>query len=312
MKSRLPPLQSVYYFYMAAQAGSFKIASEQLFVSAAAISQQIRQLEEWLKCELFIRQHRRVHLTTEGQILYKYAQKGFSELYAGIQRLTQDPSPNQLSISTHPAFAQHWLVPKLQEFRQKHPDIILLIDPKDALVTFQDDSVDLCIRYGQGNYENLTSIKLMDEVLYPVCHPLYQKQHQIESVNDLYRVDLIEDMIPDMSWELWLNSIGAPTGRPTLQYEGSLFVLEGALAVQGVALMKHTLAHRYIQEGKLIRIGHQAIRSRYSYYICAPESYLQRKKVKVFIVWIQEQIATFTLSGLNELDIIERTIIERT
>ncbi|USD64743.1 LysR substrate-binding domain-containing protein [Vibrio sp. SCSIO 43136] len=305
MKERLPPLQALYYFHLAAQTGSFKQAASELFVSPAAISQQIRQLEEWLKCELFVRQHRKVVLTKEGEVLYQSTQKGFVEIQNGVRLLNQDPDPQRLSISTLPSFAQHWLVPRLQSFRQQYPDISMLIEPKNSLVDFHDSSVDVCVRYGTGDYDGLESVWLMDEILYPACHPLYKEKHGIDGLEDLHRVDLIEDFWPDMNWDIWLDAAGVPPAAATLKYAGAHFVLEGALAVQGVALVRHSLAHRYIQEGKLEIIGNLANHSKYSYFLCAPEGYLKRDKLIKFRCWLEDEIKLFEQSPTKPLDVFK-------
>ncbi|MFA0026944.1 LysR family transcriptional regulator, partial [Vibrio sp. 10N.261.49.A5] len=93
MRERTPPFQGIYYFYTAAETGSFKLAAEKLFVTAAAVSQQIRQLEEWLGADLFIRQHRKIVLTHEGDVLYLQAKKGFAHIQDGVRRINQDPNP---------------------------------------------------------------------------------------------------------------------------------------------------------------------------------------------------------------------------
>ena len=291
MKEHMPPLQGLYYFYLAAEKGSFKDAAEAVFVTPAAISQQIRQLEEWLNCPLFVRQHRTISLTREGEILYFSAKSGFKEITQGLQKLSKDPEPNRLSISTHPSFAQHWLVPRVNQFREKHPDISLLLDPRNELITFDDNTIDLCIRYGKGNYPGLHSELLVEEELLPACHPRYQDEHNIFSVADLARADLIEDIWPDMDWSRWLSHMGVEPNAPALKYNGSNFVLEGALAGQGVALVKKNLTRRYIEEGKLVRIGDKAIKSDYSYYLCAPAHYFKREKVALFSHWIRSQIS---------------------
>ncbi len=290
MKERLPPLQGLYYFYMAAKLGSFKLAASELFVTAAAISQQIRQLEEFLGVELFIRQHRKVALTVEGQQLFEQAQRGFEHLAQGVKQINQDPNPTQLSISTIPSFAQHWLVPRIGHFRELYPNQELMIEPTNKLVNFQNSSVDLCIRYGPGRYSNVESRFLMEELLYPVCHPIYQQQHGIYELSDLTGADLIEDYWPDMNWGNWLQNVGYKRQKPTLKYNGSHFVLEAALAVQGVALAKHSLVHRYIKEGKLVRIGHLAQRTDFNYFLCAPSAYFKREKIHHFCDWIFNQV----------------------
>jgi LysR family glycine cleavage system transcriptional activator len=305
VKDRLPPLQGLYYFYTAAKFGSFKRAADELFVSAAAISQQIRQLEESLGADLFIRQHRKVVLTMEGEVLFEQAMRGFEHLQQGVRQINQDPNPNQLSISTLPSFAQHWLVPKIGDFRNQHPDLELMIEPTSQLADFQNSSLDLCIRYGPGNYPNLNAELLFEELLYPVCHPIYQEQHGIYDLSDLTGADLIEDYWRDLDWGIWLNNAGHSTSKPTLKYNGSHFVLEGALSVQGVALAKHTLAKRYIDEGKLVRIGNLAQTTDYNYYLCAPRAYFKRDKIKRFSEWIFEQAKqhqNFDELGLEIID----------
>lgn len=229
MSERILPFQGLFYFYTAAETGSFKLAAERLFVTPAAISQQIRLLEEWLGADLFIRQHRK----------------------------------------------------------------ILLIEPTNDLVNFQDSSVDVCIRYGSGDYKNVRSEWLMDEVLYPVCHPIYQQQHKIYQLDDLVRADLIEDIWPDMDWGVWLRNLGYDSSKPTLQYNGSQFVLEGALAVQGVALVKLATVCRYIEEGKLVQIGNVALKPRFQFYLCAPNGYFKRPKIQAFHQWLRSEITQF-------------------
>jgi DNA-binding transcriptional LysR family regulator len=304
VKERLPPLQGLYYFYVAAEQQSFKHAAEQLHVTAAAISQQIRQLEEWLECELFIRQHRKIVLTAEGELLFHFASRGFTELQDGIRRLNQDPNPLRLSISTHPTFAHHWLIPRIKAFRSLHPDISILIEPKNELVNFKDGLVDIGIRYGRGNYENVETVWLMDEVLYPMCHPSYQQEHHLYQLSDLVNADLIEDVIPDMDWSHWFDIMGLPSRPSSFKYDGSQFVMEGALAAQGVALVKHSLARRYLQEGKLVRIGNHVVKSMYSYYLCAPKGYFRREKVQSFVQWLALEVRNFQYLDGEGIDLL--------
>ncbi|MGR5237067.1 LysR substrate-binding domain-containing protein [Vibrio alfacsensis] len=307
MKDRMPPLQGLYYFYIAAKEGSFKAAAQHLFVTPAAISQQIRQLEAFLGTGLFVRQHRSIHLTPEGELLFAQAERGFSHLQRGVRLINQDPNPNHLSISTLPSFAHHWLVPRITAFRQRHPDISLLMEPTNELVSFQDSQIDLCVRYGRGDYPNLESQWLMNEAFYPACHPVYQKEHGIYDIEDLHKAELIEDLWPDLDWNMWRETLGYSAAKPTLKYSGSHLVLEGALSLQGVALVKHSLAYRYIQEGKLVRIGDIAIQPLFAYYLCAPRGYLKRPKAQLFSHWIKEEIASFEQTTVRDFKTIKLT-----
>ncbi|MDO6687192.1 MULTISPECIES: LysR substrate-binding domain-containing protein [unclassified Agarivorans] len=295
MSERLPPLQGLYYFYLAAETGSFKQAAEKLYVSAAAMSQQIRQLEERVEVQLFERQHRKVVLTPEGVTLHHYAKQAFRSLQDGVRQISQDPDPLSLSLSVLPSFAQHWLVPRLGEFSQQHPDLSVMLMPKNSLIDFRQDRVDLCVRYGLGDYEGLHSVKLMDDHLYPVCHPLYLKQHPIESLNNLSEHTVIDDARPDMNWQHWLQVAGyeSSTAKANLRYQGAHVVIEGALAVQGIALVRHSLAWKYIQQGVLVKLGKVEVKPRYSYYLVAPKPYFNRDKIKQFSDWIQLQAHQF-------------------
>ncbi|MFQ3231097.1 MAG: DNA-binding transcriptional LysR family regulator, partial [Reinekea sp.] len=127
------PLQGLFYFYVAAEAGSFKLAAERLFITPAAMSQQIRQLEEKLDIKLFERHHREVRLTEAGRQLLPYVQTSFNALQDGVNLLGQDPDPTKLAISTLPSFAQQWLVPRLGNFSKVAPDLTILTMPLDRL-----------------------------------------------------------------------------------------------------------------------------------------------------------------------------------
>ncbi|WP_087021841.1 LysR substrate-binding domain-containing protein [Thaumasiovibrio subtropicus] len=303
MKERMPPLQALYYFYVAADKGSFKAAAEHLFVTAAAVSQQIRILEAWLDSPLFVRTHRKTTLTAEGETLYRHAQKGFDHLQAGVRALHQDPSPHRLAVSTHPTFAHYWIIPRISSFRTQNPDITLFVDPGNELITFQNDAIDLCVRYGHGEYPNVESHWLMDEALYPACHPSYLAKHKINSLACLCSADLIEDMVPDVEWKLWFDALGMESLSANVIYDGSQYVMESVLAAQGVALVKHSIADRFIKEGKLVRIGDRAIKSSYSYFLCAPKGHFRREKIQRFKAWIKGEVARHQQAPDNPIDL---------
>jgi len=289
------PLQALYYFYHAAELGSFKEAAEKLHVTAGAMSQQIRQLEDRLDIQLFERQHRKVMLTDAGRRLLPFAKQGFDSLQDGLKQVGHDPNPQSLSISTLSSFGQQWLVPRLGELQDIAPDLTITMHPSESLVNFTRDSVDLCIRFGKGKYEGLHSEFLMHDYLYPVCHPMYLEKHNIKSLNDLCECHLLEDTQPDMSWKKWLEEVGGTIklDKSSIQYAGVHFVVEGALAVQGVALVRHSVAWRYVNQGLLTRIFDKEVQSNYSYYLCAPSTHFRREKVKIFARWIKQAMKEF-------------------
>lgn len=291
------PLPALYGFYRAAELGSFKAAADALHITPGALSQQIRQLEERLHVSLFHRLHRKVVLSEDGKRLLPYVRDAFDALHEGVKQVGEDPNPNTLHLSTLGSFGQQWLVPKMNALKSRYPELSIALMPTEKLIDFQHEPVDLAIRFGEGVYPGLQSEFLMHDYLYPVAHPLFLEQHPIRVPEDLCQCHLLEDTQHDMSWQAWLEGIGCsiPMSAASIQYSGVHFVLEGALAVQGVALVRHSVASRYIEQGTLVRLFDQTVRSRFSYWLCAPPSHFRREKVQKFASWITEIAADFTV-----------------
>jgi LysR family glycine cleavage system transcriptional activator len=210
-----------------------------------------------------------------------------------VTKLSQDPEPNRLAISTHPTFAQHWLIPRIHRFQEQNPDLNIFIDPTNRLVDFSKDPVDVAIRYGEGNYDSLQSVWLMDELLYPAVHPSYQARFGINNLDDLKHGGLLEDIVPDMDWHTFFAKLGLSDPTISMMFDGSQYIVEAALAGQGVALVKHSLATRFIESKHLVRIGDKGVKSLYSYYFCTANAYKKREKVERFLSWLREEIEHF-------------------
>lgn len=302
MKIKTPHFQNLYSFYQSAEFGSFKEAAEMMNISSAAVSQQIRQLETQLDVKLFERLHRKIVLTEDGKLLHQYTQQGFTALEEGVRQISHDVNPKSLALGTLPSFAQHWLVPRLGDFCELFPELTVLMIPQNTLINFAREQVDLSIRFGPGAYEGIQSEYLMADHLYPVCHPLYLKEHSFTCIDDISNVRLIEDARADMNWERWLKIAGKSikTDIPVLKYQGAHVVIEGAIAVQGVALVRHSLAWKYIEQGLLVKISDIEICSSYSYWLCAPLAYFKREKVINFSHWIKNKTNDFWEKSMQD------------
>jgi LysR family glycine cleavage system transcriptional activator len=292
---KLNSLTGLYYFHTAATHLSFKDAALTLSVTQAAISQQVRGLEDRLGTKLFLRSHRQITLTRDGQMLHSHTTAGFKALEEGVSRLKIDSDPHTLKVSVLPSFASLWLVPRLGDFNKQHPEISVLLLPDNALTDFKTQDIDICVRYGPGQYQDVESVPLMGDQLYAACHPSYQKEKNIEQLSDLNNCLLLEDARPDMNWEYWLTHIGIATDHypSALKYEGSNLVVEGALASQGIALVRHSLAAKFIHSGALVKLFNQHVSSDFIYCLVAPEQHFKRKKVRLFRAWIEAEIAEF-------------------
>lgn len=264
-------------------------------ITAAAMSQQIRQLEERLEVSLFHRLHRSIELTHEGLLLQPIAQQAFELLNRAIDQVGTDPEPKSLAISVLPSFGQTWLVSRLGEFNQQNRDLSVYLMASDNLADFSQERLDLCIRFGLGRYDGLESKLLMPDHLYPVAHPDYLKSQGIRGLEDLHKATLIEDQRPDMNWKRWLANVGitAKLPAPAIRYAGAQVVLEGALSGQGVALVRHSLAYKALSQGLISSIGDYEVQSNYRYYLVAPEVYFKREKVQRFEKWVSKAADEF-------------------
>jgi LysR family transcriptional regulator, glycine cleavage system transcriptional activator len=171
MARRLPSLNGLKAFEAAARNESFSVAAAELFVTHAAISRHIKELEEYLGTQLFTRTGRGVELTEPGRRFGNSLTPLFDKLANASREAAAGGDVRSLKVSVEPSIASRWLVGRLGLFNTLHPDIELSIDPTSQLVDFYADEVDLGIRYGLGGWEDVEAVKLSDVVIFPVCAP---------------------------------------------------------------------------------------------------------------------------------------------
>lgn len=285
-----PPLKSLRVFAVAAHFLSFKQAAEHLFVTQAAVSQQIRLLEEHIGQPLFIRKNREVRLSSAGQILQGYVIKAFDELDKGLSQLSHDTSPGRLTINCLPSFAGRWLVPAVGRFQQQHSDLNLSIIPGQTLETFENSDTDLAIRFGKGHYPGLQSEHLLDDFVLPVCSAM-ACEHYDFNASDLSSIPILSDDLPDSDrvWEAFSRQTGIPSPlHSSLFIYDSTMLVDATLSGQGLALLRFSLAQKYLESGQLVCPLPIYWQSSFSYYLVAPEHHFRRPKVIAFRNWITE------------------------
>jgi len=290
----LPPLRALQAFWHAAETQSFKTAAGRLHVTQAAISQQIKQLERHLGVALFLRRTREVVLTAEGRQLLPYVSQAFASLEQGVARLAHDPQPERLTLSVLPSFAARWLVPRLGRFQQLHPDLRIHLSPSLALASFEGSELDLAVRFGRGHYPGLGARPLLKEYLLPVCHPgLLRDDRPIKQ--QLAALPLLTDEAPDMVdvWPAFQRALGValPLESTRLHLRDANMLVEALLSGQGLALLRYSLAYQLLERGQLVCPVPVYLKSRFDYYLVAPEAYFQRPKVRLFETWLQREVA---------------------
>ncbi len=291
MARRLPPMNTLRAFEAAARHLSFTRAADELNVTQAAVSHQIKALEEAIGVRLFRRLNRAIRLTEEGQELLSAVQKALAHLADGMERLAAPGSAGPLTVSVLPSFAWKWLVPRLGRFRQRHPEIDVRVSPSIHLVDFRSDDVDVAIRYGRGEYPGLLSVRLMTEEIFPVCSPaLLQAEQPLREPDDLRHHTLIHDDA-SVDWATWLKGVGAQGVDPRHgpYYTDSAMVLQAAVEGQGVALARGALAADDLAAGRLVRPFDITLPSEYAYYVVCPRPSADRPKIAVFRDWLLEE-----------------------
>jgi LysR family glycine cleavage system transcriptional activator len=292
MSKRLPPLNALRAFEAAARHLSFTKAADELFVTQAAVSHQIKSLESYLSIKLFHRKNRALLLTEEGQSYFHDLRDIFVHMQEATERLVALGAKGAITIATPPSFASQWLVPRLYQFSALHSDIDVRIKAVDADEGFLDDSVDIAVFYGSGNWPGLASTKLLSEYLTPMCSPLFlQRGKPLRSLADLSTHTLLHDNTR-IAWKNWLYAFGIKNINVNQGpiFSHTMLVLQAACIGQGIALSDTVLAKPEIESGRLICPFDEKIESKLSHYLVCKESQTEQSKIKVFSEWMLSQV----------------------
>ncbi|MEX1056698.1 MAG: LysR substrate-binding domain-containing protein [Natronospirillum sp.] len=290
---RFPPLNTLRCFWVVGQMGSFKAAAEELHITQAAVSQQIRQLEDWLGFQLFDRTHRQIQLNSTGKELLPFVQYGFDQLAEGLQRVSGVPSPNVLHLSVLPSFASAWLLPRVPQFQDQYPDINLQIDMDRTPAFSTRSGNDLGIRFGNDDHPGLQTEWLSLDSVFLVCHPLLYQDTDEDIWVWLKRQYLLAGQDPmDFHWNDFLaqNDQNPAEYRRRLHVSDTWALTEMALAGQGVALVRRSICSDALEKGQLIRPLEMMHESEYGYLLVAPEHHFRWPKVQAFRTWITHAI----------------------
>jgi LysR family glycine cleavage system transcriptional activator len=294
MADRLPPLNALRSFEVAARHLSFTKAAEELNVTHSAVSHQIKALEEWLGIALFRRINRGLVLTDSGQAYLKPVRESFYRIGDATRRLKAKGRSGPLTVSVMPSFAGKWLVPRLRRFRERHPDIDVRISANSHLTDFDREDVDIAVRYGRGSWSSDLRIDLMmRETMFPVCSPkLLRGPIPLASISDLRHHSLLNDFDWRVDfWQLWLDAAGITDVVPqhALSFNYSNLMLQAAIDGLGVALSQESLAGDDLAAGRLVKPFDITLPTDYAYYVVSPALTAERPKIAAFRNWLLEE-----------------------
>ena len=294
---RLPPLNSLRAFEAAARLGGFAVAAEELNVTPAAISHQVKALEADLQIQLFRRLPRGLELTNAGQELLPEISRGLAHFARATANVSGEELAGRLTINVVPSFATLWLMPRLGSFLQAFPDIRVRILASLIAPDLNLGDVDIRITYSKGHYPGLKTDLLMADTIFPVCAPTLLNQKPLRRFQDirhhtlLHDIDIGEDE-PTMTWARWLRDAGLTQELPEsgVEFSDSILLTEAAVRGQGVALGRMSLVHDHLETGRLVRPLKVSRPSDYAYYIVTTEASAKRARVRVFTEWLKGQV----------------------
>lgn len=290
MARRLPSLNGLRAFEAAARHLSFTRAAGELNVTQAAISHQVKTLEEQIGLPLFRRLNRALILTDEGQTLFPVVRGALDTVAEGVERLRTRNVAGALTVSVLPSFAVKWLVPRMSEFQERHPEIDLRITAADRMVDFVQDAVDVAVRFGAGAWPGLRADFVVDDFVMPVCAPALAAR--LSTPADLARVTLLhEEMAPlplFPEWATWLEAAGAGevNHEKGPRFSHTHILLQAAIDGQGVALAQMLFAADDIADGRLVAPFHLKLPTGYAYYVVCLAAAADRPKIRAFREWV--------------------------
>jgi LysR family glycine cleavage system transcriptional activator len=294
----LPSLSSVRVFEAAARHENFTLAAAELGMSQAAVSYQVRLLEERLGVPLFVRSKRRVTLSEAGRRLAPVVSDAFDRLSEGFSGLV-DEDESVLAISTAQTFASNWLAPRLGGFQIARPELAVRLLTSNAMTDFAREDVDVAVRMGSGPWPGLRQHFLFCLHATPVCTPEFRDRHRIERPSDLLRVPRLNPQ--DEWWKQWLQAAGIDlpdeARRQGIRLDSQALEGNAVLAGQGIGTLTPLYWRGDLAAGRLVQPFELVVVTGPALWLVYPEHKRGRAKIRAFRDWLVAEIAVDAPAG---------------
>jgi LysR family glycine cleavage system transcriptional activator len=295
-KEALPPLDALRAFEAAARCLSFTRAAEEMFITQSAVSKQVIALEAALGVPLFERRPRALLLTPAGERLQRAVELAFAELRTVATELRGGDEPT-LTLATTQAFASFWLIPRLEDFRHRHPGVDIRISADTRVVDLERGRFDAAVRYLQDRNAPAGALRLFGDTVVPVASPAYlKKSPSLTQPADLGQHVLLvyedeEQRRPWLSWQVWLEMSGQPRLRPagSIAFNQYASAIRAAIDGQGVALATLGLVADLLRAGQLVAPLPQRYANPRSYYLLLPVRPTANPTLAPFRDWLTAQ-----------------------
>ncbi|QSX30665.1 LysR family transcriptional regulator [Shewanella cyperi] len=289
-------LNSLRAIEAAARHRSYTLAAAELFVTQAAISQQVRQVEAWLGIKLFVRQGRQMQPTAKGQQLAEQLSQGFATIGEAVKRLKCEPLEGELNITTTQSFATMMLSPALGDFNRRYPEVQLKVWASTAMEDLHHGSMDVAIRYGFTEYAGLSQRTLLEDELVPLCSPALCRDGQLTNAAALRHCWLIDStQTTGRDWPAWFACAGIdmqPGDFKWISVSNLDMALSTALSGHGVFLGSRRMARAFIEAGSLVNPINLALPSGIRYSLLHDPQSPRLARIQLFENWLLERFAS--------------------
>ncbi len=304
LRRSLASLSALATFEAAARRGSFTLAAEELGVSQAAVSRQVKALEDDLGAALFLRRHRRVELTHAGLLLAASVTTGFDRIAETVASLRQSHGTASIAIGATLAMSHFWLLPRLTSFRRAHPGVQMRVISQDEGFDLRRGDAQIVIRYGRPPFPGARVIASLADEIYPVCSPAFRDGLGDLDPDDAVLYNLMHTLAlpliatdwPDPSWETWgawaeAAGLRRPVQRIGLRFTHYADTIYAAMNGEGVALGWARLLSTPLSEGRLVRLGTKGVAAGAVYHVVVADNYEPGPAAVLALDWIKAEMA---------------------
>jgi len=291
--SQLPSLKSLRVFEEVAQSGNVARAAEKLNITPSAASHQLAKLEKELGSILFHRSAKGVALTLAGERYLAEIRPLILSLTQATARLRNEKDRSALSIHCAPSFGLLWLLPRIHQFREAHPDIQVSLSCSYENLSFSRDNIDIAVRHGFPEWKAFEIKTIRHEKMSVLASPDYLDKYPLRSPDELNNHALILSESPLIQWPQWFatQQLPQPTQEWLFRFDRSYMSLEAAMLGHGLIFESELLAADYLRSGKLVRVFDDAMSLPVSaHHLVYPRGYAQFPRVSYFLQWIQAQL----------------------
>ena len=299
MSRQLPGTRALRTLVAAGRHLNFTRAADELGLTPAAVSHQIKEIEDQLGAVLFVRTSRTIRLTDAGAVMLDAANEALDTLQRAAGRISRlSRAETSLKVTMEPTFASKWLIPRMASFRRLNPDIELRIDVSDSVRDFEIDGIDVGIRWGKGVYPGLRSDKLFENLVIPVCSPgLMAGRHPLRDPRDLLQhtlcqVDWTLDGVTWPNWPMWMEAAGIKDFDDSgcIVFDDTAFAIHAAITGTAVALAEREMVAEDLASGRLVQPFELGLAAPFAYFLVYPDEGDINPRVAKFREWMLAEV----------------------